>query len=199
MRKPSFQRVHREAATPYPPGSEPPAWTPGDFILTRGDAPISRLIRLGERLRIHGEDRRYAWCNHAALVLTEGGDIAEALGRGVVRRNMTAYRPKDYVVVHPGASPADVAEVLAFAEWVLAARSRYGYFTIASIALTVLTGSKFTFFVDGTFICSGFVARSMERTGALFNLDPVHISPADLAKYYEALPAEPPPSSPGDR
>ena len=54
--------------------------------------------------------------------------------------------------------------------------------------MTVLTGSKFTFFVDGQFICSGFVARAMKRTGAIFNRDPVHITPADLGKYYEAEP-----------
>jgi hypothetical protein len=28
----------------------------------------------------------------------------------------------------------------------------------------------------------------MERTGAIFSRDPVHITPADLAKYYNALP-----------
>ena len=73
-------------------------------------------------------------------------------------------------------------------DWVLDTRAKYGWLTIASIALTVLTGSKFTFFVDGEFICSGFVARAMERTGAIFTRDPVHITPADLAKYYNVTP-----------
>ena len=69
-----------------------------------------------------------------------------------------------------------------------AARAKYGFVTLASLALTMLTGSKLTFFVDGRYICSGFVARAMERTGTLFDRDPVHITPADLAKYYGACP-----------
>ena len=73
--------------------------------------------------------------------------------------------------------------------------------TIAILGLTLLAGAKLTFFIDGepawtsdcnsptAFICSGLVARAMERTGAIFNRDPVHLTPADLAKYYEVAPA----------
>src|SRR4029079_6941881 len=90
--------------------------------------------------------------------------------------------------VHTHADPRDVVQVLAFADWVVARHARYGMLTILSLALSMLTGSKLTFFVDGQFICSGFVARAMERTGTLFDRDPVHITPADLAKYYGAQP-----------
>jgi hypothetical protein len=166
----------------------PEQWVPGDFLLTHGDALFSKLIRFGERLRIRGADRKFTWFNHAALVIDADGTLAEALAAGVVRSPADKYLAKDYVVVSPGASASDVAEVLAFADWVLRTRHKYGWVTIASIALTVLTGSKFTFFVDGEFICSGFVARAMERTQAIFNRDPVHITPADLAKYYDAVP-----------
>ena len=47
----------------------------------------------------------------------------------------------------------------------------------------MLTGSKLAFFIDGRFVCSGLVARALERTGRIFDRDPSHIAPADLAKY----------------
>ena len=91
-------------------------------------------------------------------------------------------------MVHSGADDHDVKAILSFADWVTEHRAHYGWFTIASLAFTMLTGAKFTFFIDGEFICSGFVARAMERTGAIFSRDPVHITPADLAKYYSVSP-----------
>jgi hypothetical protein len=180
--------IQRAAVDLVGAGEAAETWTPGDILLTHGDAFISRLIRFGEKLRIHGDDRTYCWFNHAALVLNDKGDLAEALSRGVVRTNAEKYQPKAYAVVRPVITPADTDEVLAFADWVLATHDAYGWFTIGSIGISMLTGAKFTFFVDGTFICSGFVARAMERTGAIFSLDPVHITPADLGKYYDAQP-----------
>jgi hypothetical protein len=188
MQRPAFHAASVEIPAAYGSGEQPAEWRPGDFILTHGDAFFSRLIRFGERLRVHGDDRRFTWFNHAALVLDEKGTLAEALATGVVTSTADKYLPKDYVVVSSGATPDDVAEILAFAHWVLDTRHRYGKLTIVSIALTLLTGSKFTFFIDGEFVCSGFVARAMERTGVIFNRDPVHITPADLAKYYNATP-----------
>ena len=55
-----------------------------------------------------------------------------------------------------------------------------------SIALSMLTGSRLTFFIDGQFVCSGLVARALERTGSIFDRDSAHIAPADLAKYFHA-------------
>src|SRR5688500_20378531 len=39
----------------------------------------------------------------------------------------------------------------------------YGFLTILSLALTLLTGAKINFGQDGSSICSGLVARSEER------------------------------------
>jgi len=69
--------------------------------------------------------------------------------------------------------------------------NHYGWLTIVSIALSLLTGSKLGFGVDGQEICSALVARCLERTGEIFPTDPWHIMPADLAKYYDVLPADP--------
>ena len=69
--------------------------------------------------------------------------------------------------------------------------NHYGWLTIVSIALSLLTGSKLGFGVDGQEICSALVARCLERTGEIFPTDPWHIMPADLAKYYGVLPEDP--------
>jgi hypothetical protein len=148
MKRAPFEPVGRLAVESFDAGEAAETWSAGDILLTHGDALISRLIRFGERLRIHGDDRAYCWFNHAALVLNDQGDLAEALSQGVVRTNASKYLPNAYAVVRPGITAADTKEVLAFADWVLATHDRYGWFTIASIAVSVLTGSKFTFFVE---------------------------------------------------
>lgn len=169
---------------------------PGDFILTHGDAWTSRMIRFGQRIRIHGKDRKYTHWNHAAMIVSEGGDLIEALGAGVSETHLSRYDDAEYHLVRIGASPEDRKQAVAFSTWAAGVtaggrRQRYGFITIASIAFTLLTGGKFTFAIEGQAICSGLVARAMERTGALFNRTPTHVMPADLAKYYDV---EPPPS-----
>ena len=168
---------------------------PGDFILTHGRAWTSKLIRFGQRLRFRGDDAKYARWNHAAIFVDERGDLVEALGGGVKRRNVSVYRDTEYTVVRIDTivqSDADRQQVVRFAEW--SRGQRYGFVTIGSIAYGLLTGGKFTFGFDGQHICSGLVARALERTGAIFNRAPSHIMPADLAKYFQVEP--PPPGTP---
>jgi uncharacterized protein YycO len=171
--------------TRYDAGDSARHFAPGDFILTHGDDVVSRAIRIGQRLRFRGEERRYAYWNHAALIVAKDGDLIEALARGVVRRNLDAYTAREYHVVQIAATAEDRDEAVTFAETVLAVGSRYGYLAIASIALNLLTDSRLTFFVDGQYICSALVARALERTQARFDLDPMRVTPAHLAKYYQ--------------
>ncbi len=189
-----FEPVEPKAVESYEPGEAPRTWTPGDFLLTHGDAWSSKIIRFGQGLRIHGDDRVYTHWNHAALVVTARGDIVEALGNGVTRGNASRYKEKEYEVVRIDSpkNSKDRQQAVAFGKWAAEGKQRYGFVTIASIAFTLLTGAKFSFFVDGQQICSGLVARSMERTGAIFSRDPIHIMPADLAKYYGVRPPAPP-------
>lgn len=188
MLAPEFQPVACRGADWAPAGESARRWQAGDILLTHGNSVFAKLIGFGQRLRIHGADRKYAWFTHAALVVGPGGELVEAMGSGVLRRNADDYRPQDYVVVRTGAEPGDVKEMLEFADWVVDVRSKYGWTTVVSIALTMLTGAKFAFFISGEFICSGFVARTMERTGAIFTRDSTHVTPADLAKYYGVEP-----------
>ena len=182
--------VGKAAVRRFGPGEHatPGDFEPGDFILTHGSSLFSHLIRFGQRLRFWGRDRPFAWWNHAAMIVSNEGDLIEALGPGVQRSHIKKYQPTEYHLVSIAAivSGNDRAEAVAFATWCLGLK--YGYVTIVSIALSLLTGGKFTFGFDGQAICSGLVARALERTQAIFNRTPSHIVPADLAKYFAVKP-----------
>ncbi len=165
----------------------------GYFILTRSDHTVSKLIRAGQALRyrwtskpfgrLSPSQRRATHWNHAALVLDTTGRIAEALGGGVVERHLSKYTD-DYLVVKFWAEPLDREQIVAFARSVMAARWRYGYATIASLAL-VVTGSRLAFERPGTAICSGFVAEALTRAGVIFPERPYRMMPADLYAWAE--------------
>jgi uncharacterized protein YycO len=180
-----FQQVARTGVDCFGAGYDASNYQPGDFILTHGDALMSRLIRFGQGIRIRGKDRKYTHWNHAALIVSESGDLIEARGRGVCRTHIRDYSPNEYCVVRIEASPEDRKQAVEFAEKMAESMQRYGYLTIASVIYITLTGGRFTFAIEGQTICSGLVARAMERTGAVFNRTPSHIMPADLAKYYD--------------
>lgn len=162
---------------------------PGDFILTHGGEPFSELIRIGQQLRFRGRDRPFTYWNHAALIVSSDGAIIEALGTGVQRGSLADYDPTQYTVVRITASREDRAEAVAFAEHCVG--EPYGFTTIVSIALSLLTGAKFSFGFNGQLICSGLVARALERTTAIFDDEPSHIMPAQLAKLFGATPPAP--------
>jgi uncharacterized protein YycO len=158
---------------------------PGDFILTHSAGVYGRFIRFGEGLRYWGQEKIFAHWNHAAIFGDESGNIIEALGGGVQKRHISVYHGTEYVVVHLPAvtSVADRQQAVEFAEFCL--KDPYGWLTIASISLFLLTGAKFSFGVDGQQICSALVARSLERIGEIFTEnEPWHIMPADLAKHF---------------
>lgn len=168
----------------YGPGLHAARWQPGDFILTHSKKPLSRLIRFGERIRVHGRDRKYARWSHAALVVDRDGGLIEALGRGVCRTHISKYTDVEYTVVDSHGVLPDRAQSVKFAEYAAANYQSYGFLTIVSLAFTLTTGAKFSFYLDGTEICSGLVARALERTGVIFPRDATHCTPADLAKQY---------------
>lgn len=109
------------------------------------------------------------------------GDIIEALGRGVTAGNISKSTGSDYVYVRIEATDPDRAEMAAFAHeqigW------QYGVLTIASIVLSLLTTARLRFGLLGTEICSGLVARMLER-GTYIWVDPASIMPADLASFF---------------
>lgn len=180
--------LHAPAIEKFAPGFTVTNPTPGDFLLTHGDSWTSKLIRFGQTLRYTGKDRIYTRWNHVALFVSDNGDITEALGGGVQRRNVSVYQDTEYHVVRlQNVLQIDRDHEVAFAQACL--NDSYGFLTIVSIGLSLLFASKFGFGVDGQEICSAPVARCLERTGEIFQQDPWHIMPADLAKFYDVRPS----------
>jgi uncharacterized protein YycO len=180
VRLASMQDSERlSAATPSPVAR------PGDFILTHSVGFIGSLIRFGEWLRYWGENKVFAHWSHAAIFVDSEGTIIEALGGGVQKRNISVYRDTEYVVVFlpDDTTQQDREEAVRFAEFSL--NDPYGYLTIISISLSLLTTAKFSFGIDGQQICSALVARCLERIGEIFEEnEPWHLMPADLAKHF---------------
>ncbi|MDE2025158.1 MAG: hypothetical protein KGJ07_01560 [Patescibacteria group bacterium] len=162
------------------------SYEPGDFVLIRhtnvGFDFIDKCIAFGQSLRFKGAEKSYT---HAALLIGNDGSIIEALAEGVKRNNISKYKGFDFTLVKINASQADREEMVDFAVSCLG--DGYGWSTILSIALSLLTGLKFSFGFDGTEICSGLVASALFKTTAIFPRDPSHITPADLASYYSVV------------
>lgn len=172
-------------------GAQTMDFEPGDFILAHGDSFLSRFIRFGQSLAFWGADRKYTWWSHAAMIVSPGGDLIEAIGAGVRRGHLSEYVHADFHIVRLNtlANSHDRAQICRYAEWTLG--QEYGLLTNISIIICVLTGCRLTFGFDGQSICSGLVARSLERGSAIFDRSPSHILPADLAKYFSvARPAK---------
>ncbi|MGH2515164.1 MAG: hypothetical protein ACRDHP_05865, partial [Ktedonobacterales bacterium] len=91
-----------------------------------------------------------------------------------------------YYLVHIQADDVERANEVTFGLW--ATGQPYGKLTIFSVFLSLLLGSTIIFALQGQEICSGLVARALERAGYIFDQDPAHIMPADLAKYFEVEP-----------
>ena len=166
-------------------GAEVQRPQPGDLFLTHDDYWAAKVIRIGQRLRYHGEVRKYAFWNHAGAFLDADGTIVEAMGQGVVIRNISKYQNRTYAVVRITATEADRAQMVRFYRSQAEQRASYGYATIVSIGLTLVTGSKFSFTSHASHICSGLCAAGITRGDYVLEQSPVHTMPADLAKMFD--------------
>lgn len=178
---------------------------PGDLILIqqRGNF-FSSLIRFGQRLRFRGDDRKYAWCNHVAIVVNSS-HIVEALVRGVSEDSLSHYlnNPKRYVFrfVDTGLSDTDRKEAVDYA--LAHVGDLYDWPAILGLGLTCLTGRKFSLLrFPGTFVCSEIASDtvcfpafergvydcpSLPLSGVvtdLFHPKGSAPMPADIAKHY---------------
>jgi len=182
-----------------PAGVEPlQGFRPGDFLLSRAHGRKHDLIEFGQRLRLTGDDKRYAGYTHAALVISESGAIIEAVGEGVQETSLRKYVIDNeiYQVVRITTSEADRRKVVEFATFARDARKPYAFLANISITLWAFTGSRLVFFLDGSFTCSGLVAEALVRTGAQFDMSSARMMPAQLAVFFNAPPPPPGPPRP---
>ncbi len=164
----------------------------GDFILTHGTHPQSRIIQFGQSIR--PELRKYSGWNHAALIVNEDGLLSEALSSGIRYSHISKYMDEPdtdekFVVVHTFTPPEGQERILDYLDKVHVDRWEYGWGTIATSAISCLGGRRLPFFsFDGTAICSGHVAECMVRgNNAYFPRHAQAMMPAELGLFYNVL------------
>lgn len=151
----------------------------GDVGLSTGTGFIDWCIRFGESRR-YGRGSREASVNHAFMVVDGSGGIIEAQGRGMVPATMTEYRTTAHLLIRPPYQ--DDGCVRAVAAMRDMCGSSYGYLEIACLGLAFLTQTKLRFGVAGEHICSGAVARALDRGGLDMGDDEEWDSPADVLR-----------------
>lgn len=149
----------------------------GDLVFCHSSGIVGRAIRLAERLRW----RPGSFYNHVALLSEAVGDdwrVIQAEGKGVTDTALLSS-------VVPGGTyavftcPADRAKVLEFAHAQVG--RRYGFLTIASIVVTLLSPQFLNVMLPDTWICSAVAAESLRAGGWLRNWDDIYqVSPAQL-------------------
>jgi uncharacterized protein YycO len=166
----------------YGPGESAKEFLPGDFILTHRQHLVSKLIRVAQKIR--GRERKYSYWSHAAVIVGADGALVEAETKGVILTNLSEYGEREYHLVRLGGSAdkRDRRQVVAFAQSLVG--QPFGFLDMFSVALSLLTGAKVNVSYRSHLMCSALVARALERTSAIFDDEPAHMLPADLARYY---------------
>jgi len=143
---------------------------PGNFIVTHGGGFDDLLIHIFTNSR---------W-NHAALVISSEGTIIELETTGIRKRTLNEYPGGDFYLVDVELSEEDRAQTVAYAQAMLKRHEKYGFLTIISIILKIITHSRLIIKLDGTLICSEFVANALSEGGIIWDKDTSLITPADL-------------------
>lgn len=183
----------------YPPGEQPTRFVPGDFTLHRATTTkgrggattaLGKLIQAGERARFGNSD--FARWTHSTLIVSESGQICEAIASGVALANIEKYRGSDYMIVHVGASDGQRALACGFAT--SRVPDPYGIINFIGLAFQAVFGWTLSLHLDGQFICSGLVARASEKYIEAYPRSPENIMPGDLAYFWDATSGEPLPA-----
>jgi len=168
---------------------------PADIVLCHGTGLIPWLIRVGQRIR-YKKGQEPNW-NHAALLVApiptvkpyddgqEDWMVIEAGARGVHHALLSEFG--DYTVLDSELDWRGRKLAVEFAERVLG--SRYGFLTIGSIIVNLLTPVLWQVTRPGTFICSGLVAHALEHGGFMFPVkwEADEVLPADLAWLFPSV------------
>jgi hypothetical protein len=165
------------------------AYQPGDILLVRNVTPgsdlLGNLIMAGERARYGNSD--YARWTHCALIVSETGDLVEALAKGIARTNVSKYANVETLVIsRPGWGAGKRGFAISFA--LAHVGDRYDLIDFGTLALQALTGCDVSLHSDQRFICSGLVSRATESyTASGYPYPTEQMTPADIGDYWRAL------------
>jgi hypothetical protein len=155
---------------------------PGDLILTETDDLFAKVIRFGERIRMHGTDRVFAKVNHAMIALGDGTVVEMASGGGRITP-LAAYKHLAYAVVHvTNATDAQRAAAVSVAKW--HEGIPYGFPSIASDSFYLLTGLPIALTVGQSVVCSAMAASTMRCMNLIPAKPDIAVLPCDLALYF---------------
>lgn len=166
------------------------AYEAGDILLVddfnpKGADWLGALIRDGERAR---GDGRPIW-THSALIVSEDGDIIEALAQGVVRSHASKYAHVQTKVLSLGIPAGDPRRAFA-ARYALAQQGDgYGVLDFISLAFSVLLGDRWSTHTDGHPICAEVCARATESvTDHGYPFAPERMMPSDFDAALSGVP-----------
>ena len=168
---------------------------PGDAVFCSGGGFVDRAIQLGQKLRRLGS---YGKWNHVAWldspVLDADGKVVDwvlgqALSNGVQIGQLLSVRGSGVEIVPLDAFPTIIPGAkLDRATHLATLRAevgvKYGWLTIASIVVTILTPKwvRFDFRRDNTFICSGLFSWGLHSAGGLVTNDIYQRLPGEVAQ-----------------
>lgn len=148
---------------------------PGDIFVVQSRHPFDRLIRWAQGKTYVPRFSKYS---HCGVVIDEAGTTAEALWTGISYGSLRNY--PEHVII-PIESAYDRRMILHWATMHIGIK--YGFATIASIVLTLLTRTKWKFERSGAMICSGYVGSALMYSGHYIQDDPQWVMPAAIAKW----------------
>jgi hypothetical protein len=162
---------------------QPEQYRRADIVLCHSVGIVPWLIRVFQRLRYRKGDAPF-W-SHAAMLVAPHPDgdgdwlVVEATARGVQFAYLSSLG--EHEVLDAGLDARGRELAAAYAELTLGAH--YGFLTIASIVVNLLTPVILQVTRPGTFICSGLVGHSLEHGGYSFPVrwETDEVMPADLA------------------
>lgn len=139
---------------------------------------------MGRRTQWH--DKIIQWVthspwNHAGLIVDSSGMVIEMYQGGGIKKSRIDKEKEDQILIvriplSPGARKAIKQYALAMYEQ----KIQFGYVSLLSLALNKLLRSPLVFKINGTQVCSEFVANALARGGVIWEKDTVFIAPADL-------------------
>ena len=166
-------------------------YVPGDILLVndysgQGDL-IGNLIRAGEQSR-YGNVPAARW-THSALIVSESGDLVEALKEGIRHTNISKYHNHDTKIISPEwVSAGDERRRFACRFALKQVGTDYDVLDFAMLAGSLLTGLDLSLHADHAYICSGLVSRATEcYTVAGYPYPAEQMMPADIDVYFGAF------------
>jgi len=158
----------------------------GDLVLIRHAGFVASVIRFGERLRLHGEDRIYAAVNHAATVVDPGPNpkIQEMVGRGGVVSDLRTYVDVAYAVVNTTRA-TQAQRMTAKAAALYYVGIGYSYLSIASDSLYLLTGLPIALTIGASVVCSADASTAQRCLGFVPGKPDLAVLPSDLARWFD--------------